>query len=170
MKCGGHCENVKQQMGDYHLNSHMFAIVMGGCDIVLGEEWLHTLGPITMNFQELYISFIKDSHTYMPHGIKANPLEIISLHRMEKLLRKGHADIISQLHDLQLCESEAPNPPSEMKKVLYTYSSVFDLPTGLPPSRGEHDHNIPLIPSSQPPNVCPYNYPFALNNEIEKII
>jgi hypothetical protein len=36
MKCGGRCENVCLQIGDYHLKSHMFAIDMGGCDIVLG--------------------------------------------------------------------------------------------------------------------------------------
>jgi hypothetical protein len=50
MKCGGHCENVHLQIGDYHLKSHMFAIDMGGCDIVLGVEWLRTLGPILMDF------------------------------------------------------------------------------------------------------------------------
>ena len=64
-KCGGHFENVKLQMGDYHLKTCMFVIDMGGCDIVLGAEWLHTLGPITMDFQELYMSFVKDSHTYL---------------------------------------------------------------------------------------------------------
>jgi hypothetical protein len=35
MKCGGHCENVRRQISDYHLKSHMFSIDMGGCDIVL---------------------------------------------------------------------------------------------------------------------------------------
>ena len=57
MKCEGRCENVKLHMGDYQLKTHMFAIHMGGCDIVLGVEWLRTLGLITMDFQELYISF-----------------------------------------------------------------------------------------------------------------
>jgi hypothetical protein len=38
MKCGGCCENVHLQVGDYHLKSHMFAIDMGGCDIVLGAD------------------------------------------------------------------------------------------------------------------------------------
>jgi hypothetical protein len=42
MKCGGHCENVCLQIGQYHLKSHMFSIDMGGCDIVLGVEWLHS--------------------------------------------------------------------------------------------------------------------------------
>jgi hypothetical protein len=48
MKCGGRCENVKLQMGDYHLKTHMFFISMGGCDIFLGVEFLRTLGPITI--------------------------------------------------------------------------------------------------------------------------
>lgn len=29
MKCGRRCENVKFQMGDYSLNTHMFSIEMG---------------------------------------------------------------------------------------------------------------------------------------------
>jgi hypothetical protein len=57
MKCGGHCENLSLQMGDYSLETHMFYIEMGGCGIVLGIELLWTLGPITMDFYELYMSF-----------------------------------------------------------------------------------------------------------------
>ena len=52
LKCGGQCENVKLKMGDYHLKYHMFAIDMGGCDVVLGVEWLRTLGPLPMDFKE----------------------------------------------------------------------------------------------------------------------
>lgn len=29
---------------------------------------------------------------------------------------------------------------------------------------------MPLVPGAQPPNVHPFRYPFAQNNEIEKII
>jgi hypothetical protein len=57
MKCGGRCENVCLQIGQYHLKSHMFSIDMGGCDIVLSVEWLHTLGPILMDFKELTMQF-----------------------------------------------------------------------------------------------------------------
>jgi hypothetical protein len=38
MKCGGCCENVHLQIGDYHLKYHMFSINMVYCDIVLGSE------------------------------------------------------------------------------------------------------------------------------------
>jgi hypothetical protein len=50
MKCGGNCENVRFQMGDYSLKPHMFSIEMGGPNIILGVEWLQTLGLITMDF------------------------------------------------------------------------------------------------------------------------
>jgi hypothetical protein len=35
------------------MTSLMFSIDMGGCDIVLGIEWLSTLGPILIDFKEL---------------------------------------------------------------------------------------------------------------------
>jgi hypothetical protein len=53
MKFRGHCENVCLQICKYHMKYHIFSINMGGCDIVLGEEWLRTLGPILMDFKEL---------------------------------------------------------------------------------------------------------------------
>jgi hypothetical protein len=64
MKCGGHCENVKLQMGDYNMKTHMFSISMGRCDTILGFEWPRTLGPITLDYQELYMSFTQEAHTY----------------------------------------------------------------------------------------------------------
>ena len=50
MKFEGRCENIKLQMCNYHKKTHIFSIEMGGCNIVLGVEWIYTLGPITMNF------------------------------------------------------------------------------------------------------------------------
>jgi hypothetical protein len=57
MKCGGCCENVRLQISHYNLKSYMFSIDMGGCDIVLGAEWIHTLCPITMDFKDLTMQF-----------------------------------------------------------------------------------------------------------------
>jgi hypothetical protein len=50
MKCGGHCENLCIQIRHYQMESHIFSIDMGGCDIMLGDKCLHTLGPILMEF------------------------------------------------------------------------------------------------------------------------
>ena len=44
-------------MGDYNLRSDMFALPLGGCDVVLGAQWLRTLGPILWDFAELWMQF-----------------------------------------------------------------------------------------------------------------
>ena len=104
MKCEGHCENIKLQMGDYHLKTHMFTINMGDYDIVLGVEWLHTLGPMTMDFHELYMRFKQNDHMHTLCGIQAGSPSIISSHRMEKLLKKGHHGVITQFNAIQAIE------------------------------------------------------------------
>jgi len=53
MKCGGCCENVCLQIGQYHMKSHIFSLDMGGCNIVLGVDWIRNLGLILMDFKEL---------------------------------------------------------------------------------------------------------------------
>jgi hypothetical protein len=152
MKCGGHCENVRLQIGDYHLKSHMFSIDMGGCDIVLGADWLRTLGPILMDFK----------------GITIGSPEIISSHHMEKLLKKGHFGVIAQLHAIQAIET--PSIPQDLQAILSKHQFAFSTPQGLPPSRGVHDHSIPLVPRRLPPNIHLYRHPFSQKNEIEKMV
>ena len=43
---------------DYNLHSDMFSLPLGGCDVVLGTQWLHTLGPILWDFVELWMQFL----------------------------------------------------------------------------------------------------------------
>jgi hypothetical protein len=168
MKCGGCCENVRLQIGDYHLKSHMFAIDMGGCDIVLGADWLRTLGPILMDFKYLTMQFDKEGHQYKFQGITAGSPEIISSHRMEKLLKKGHSGVIAQLHAIQA--TKTPSVSQDLQAILSKHQLVFSTPQGLPPSCGVHDHSIPLVPGSLPPNIRSYRHPFSQKNEIEKMV
>jgi hypothetical protein len=105
MKCGGRCENVSLKIGQNHMKSHMFAIDMGGCDIFLGVKWLRTLGPILINFKELTMQFNQEGQQYKFQVITTGSPEIISSHRMEKILKKGHSDIITQLHSIHTSET-----------------------------------------------------------------
>jgi hypothetical protein len=144
MKCGGSCENVHLQIFEYHLQAHMFVIIMGGCDIVLGTEWLRTLGPIVMDFKELTMQFDQEGQQYKFQGIIVGSPEIISSHRMEKLLKKGHSSIIAQLHAIQA--TETPFVSQDLQSILSKHQVVFSTSQGLPPSHGVHDHPIPLVP------------------------
>jgi hypothetical protein len=168
MKCAGRCENVCLQIGDYHLKSHKFAINMGDCDIVLGAEWLRTLGPILMDFKDLTIQFDQEGHQYKFQGITPGSPEIISSHRMEKLLKKSHYGVIAQLHAIQA--KKTPSVLQDLQDILSKQQLVFSTPEGLPPSRGVHDHSIPLVQGILPPNIYLYRHPFSQKNEIEKMV
>jgi hypothetical protein len=168
MKCGGHFENARLQIGDYHLKSHMFSIDMGGCDIVLGADWLRNLDPILMDFKELTMQFDQEGLQYKFQGINVGSLEIIISHRMEKMLKKVHSGVISQLHAIQAIET--PFVPQDLQSILSKHQAIFSTPQGLPPSRGVHDHSIPLVSGSLPPNIRPYRHPFSPKNEIEKMV
>jgi hypothetical protein len=126
MKCGGCCEYVCLQIGDYHLKSHMFAIDMGGYDIKLGAEWLRTLGHILMDFKELTMQFDQEGHQYKFQGITVGSPEIISSHRMETMLKKFHSSVIAQLHAIQA--TETPSVPQDLQAILSKHQLVFSTP------------------------------------------
>jgi hypothetical protein len=114
------------------------------------------------------MQFDQEGHQYKFQGIMANSPEVISSHRMEKFLKKGHSSVIAQLHAIQA--TETPPVLEYLQALLSKHQMVFSTPQGLPPSSGVHDHSIPLIPRSLPPNIHPYCHPFSQKNEIEKMV
>ncbi|MCO5592680.1 hypothetical protein L7F22_046683 [Adiantum nelumboides] len=49
---------------------------------------------------------------------------------------------------------------------IHTEDRGNEIPKELPPSHGEDDHKIELIPGSSPPNRPPYRVPYAQQEEI----
>ena len=48
----GKFHNINLSMGEYVLNSPMISIPMVGVDVVLGVQWLQSLGTVAFNFQK----------------------------------------------------------------------------------------------------------------------
>jgi hypothetical protein len=112
----------------------------------------------------------QEAHTYTLRGLQAGSLEIINSHRMEKLLNKGHHGVNSQFNSIKVTKQALEVVPHSLQHILDKYPKVFEVPTALPPSRGKHDHRIPLLLGIQPPKLCPYKYPFSQKNEIEHMV
>jgi hypothetical protein len=55
INCSGKCNKINLTMGEYVMNSPTIAIPMGGADVVLGIQWLQSLGIVDFNFQELFM-------------------------------------------------------------------------------------------------------------------
>ena len=168
VSCSGKCHSIKLSMGDYQLDTPMYAISMGAADIVLGVQWLTTLGTIEMNFQELFMRFQSQGKVVELRGLKAKFPQLVSSHQMQKLLKKGANGFVAQLCSLEVSQSRALTHP-DLQEIIDHHSVIFDIPKGLPPKR-DHEHAIQLVPGSQPPNIRPYRYPHIQKSEIEKIV
>jgi hypothetical protein len=57
INCSRKCHNIKLNMGEYLLDIPKISIQMGGVDIVLGFQWLQSLGTMAINFQDLFMRF-----------------------------------------------------------------------------------------------------------------
>ena len=75
-------------MGEYILNSPMFSIPMGGNYVVLGFQWLQSLGTIAFNFQEIFLNFFLEGKEVELRGIAGKPGNIISSNGMKNILKK----------------------------------------------------------------------------------
>jgi hypothetical protein len=53
----GKFNKINLTMGESVMNSPMIAIPMGGENVVLGIQWLQSLGTVAFNFQELFMKF-----------------------------------------------------------------------------------------------------------------
>jgi hypothetical protein len=156
-------------MGEYVMNIPMISIPMGGVDVVLGVQWLQSLGTMDFNFQEIFMKFSLEGKEIELMGITGKPNKVISSNGKTKLLKKGHQGVIVQLCSLDV-QTSKPSIPLDLQGIIDKYSKLLeDIPRGRPPTRN-HDHSIHLIPGSVPPNIMPYRYPYAQKSEIEHMV
>eukprot|EP01018_Ginkgo_biloba_P012286 Gb_00684 [translate_table: standard] len=169
ISCGGKCHNVKINMGDNNLTTTMYAILVGGVDVVLGVQWLETLGNITMNFKQHCMRFKLEGIQYQLNGFVPPPSQVINFHRMEKLIKKGFHGLIARCYILEGREEQEATPP-ELQEVLIQHNKVFEnLPKELPQNR-EHDHAIELLSGNNPSNIILYRYLYQQKGEIERLV
>ena len=129
----GKCPNINLSMGEYVLKIPMISIPIGGVDVVLGVQWLQSLGNISFNFQELFMKFIWEENEFELRGIEVKPCMIMRSRTMTKLLSKQQRGVIAQLCSLDVQTSKLAVSP-DLQKVIDKYSKVFDTPKGLPPT------------------------------------
>ena len=115
-------------MGDYNLCYDIFSLPLGGCDVVLGTQWLRTIGPILWDFAELWMQFSINGTKHTLRGLQPGSLNLIHSHQMENLLKKSSHGVIAQLHFIQMQPSEVSKTPLDLQQILDQYACVFAEP------------------------------------------
>jgi hypothetical protein len=169
INCSGKFHKINITIGEYVMNSSMISIPMGGVDVVLGVQWLKSLGTVSFNFKEIFMKFSLEGKEFELKGITGKPSKVVSSNGMKKILKKENHGVIVQLFSLDV-QTSKPYIPLDLQGIIDKHSKVFEyIRRGLPPTH-DHDHVIHLIHGSAYPNIGPYRYPYAQKSEIEHMV
>ena len=138
---------------------------VAACHLILGVQWLETIGPIEMDYQQLMMTYKAGEETYTFQGLKHTPLAALSDKEFNFVQGSGF------LFQISLSPNNfQPNLYlGDIIQILTEFSNVFKPPMSLPPKR-PHDHYIPLQPNTHPVNIRPYRYPYYQKTQIEKMV
>ncbi|KAL5542906.1 hypothetical protein UlMin_010616 [Ulmus minor] len=142
---------------------------LGSSEAILGVQWLETLGMTRTNWKTQVMKFMLGNESVTLRGDPSLGKTLVSLKAMMRTIKHEGAGILMECNQFEgLCEV-SPEVPPNLNQVLAKYELVFNMPMGLPPTRG-HEHSILLKDGSQPVSVRPYRYPHAQKDEIERLI
>lgn len=162
------CRNFQWEMQGTIFQADMRILQLKGCDMVLGIQWLATLGPVKWDFKNLCMEFVLNNKRHVLRGGRRDEVLLVGPEKMQKMLQKQPQGAVAQICMLQaMTKDEEKDRPQELGKLLTEFADIFQEPKGLPPAR-THDHCIPLKPGAEPTNMRPYRYPYFQKTEIEK--
>ncbi|CAJ2651205.1 unnamed protein product [Trifolium pratense] len=194
----GRCKELEVYIGDFKIKPDVHLFELGGIDIVLGIEWLKTLGDTIINWKQQTMSFWafgKWVTLKNKGGCKRSNVALQSILGKPKPKKKGLMWEIEGVEPKvvrELIKSESPH--LELEEVLGKYADFFrttcesalsesqhqELEVVLGeyasvfqtpsslPPRREKEHAINLIEGHGAVSVRPYRYPHHHKNEIEK--
>lgn len=73
---------------------------MGEMDVVLGMKWLHAIGEFTLNLRVTEMKFEVDSKKHVLRGMLDGSLRVLSLRRMERLIRHDQVEWAAKCYTL----------------------------------------------------------------------
>ncbi|KAJ1699965.1 hypothetical protein LUZ63_008477 [Rhynchospora breviuscula] len=165
------CESLQFSIQGYEFTKDVRLLSVQGYDMILGLDWLMSLGPMSIDWSKGRLEFNNNGQE-VKLQVKSEIAEVKIMEGKLNVARevgRGSDLLIAHLFMVDEQQHVTGAIHSKLKKVIEEYSSVFEEPMGLPPKRGV-DHNIPLLPEAQPINLRPYRYSYFQKLEIEKII
>ncbi|XP_061356120.1 uncharacterized protein LOC133300572, partial [Gastrolobium bilobum] len=176
LTCSAMCQSVPLNIQCNKFPLDLFVLELQGADIVLGVQWLATLGPILTDYHNMTIGFTHQGKHVSLHGDQRIAASLITSSQLQKLLTQKSLDSCLMCLSVVTTPKTATLPPPtsvdqnpDVQQLLDQYRDVFATPSSLPPDR-PNNHKIQLISDAKPVQVRPYRYPHFQKNEIEKLV
>ena len=182
LSCVAECKGLAWTLQGTKFITDVLILPLGNCDMVLGVQWLETLGEIKWDFKELRMEFQVQGKKHVLRGSTSQvELKAISSKQMGKLLNCSAECSLIQINCMHLekngnsqCFANSVNVeqqvevPKEVQLLLNRYDHLFQEPKQLPPHRN-HDHQIPLKEGVSAVNVRPYRHSTLQKDVVERM-
>lgn len=159
----------------------LFVLLIWGLDVVLGMQWLRTLGPCVHDHNELTMEFQWKGKRVKLAGNAMQNTKPMTFSQLNSIIQEGGVSGLATLNRIddehekkcEECGTEIDQLegalPIAAKGLIRQYQKVFEEPKQLPPVRNI-DHQIHLQPGTNPINVRPYRYPYFQKDIMEKLV
>lgn len=87
LKGNGRCKWVLIQAQGVPIKVDFYLSCLGGCDAVLGAQWLRTLAPVVWDFSSLSMSFKDNDKEYFLNGIPTSDSLVVGPAQLAKDMR-----------------------------------------------------------------------------------
>jgi hypothetical protein len=90
VECVDRVPNLEMKLGNYTVRDTFYVVDLSDTDVVLGFQWMITLGKITTNYQNLEMGFrYQDGKKVVLRGMSIGAPRTVSAKRMERIFRHG---------------------------------------------------------------------------------
>ena len=168
LHCTSVCEAISLDIQSTQFTFDLYVLPISGTNIVLGVQWLKSLGPILTDYNTLCMKFFHGGRLVELFGDNESTLGLLSPSQFHRLSRTQGVGLYCHITTVQADPN--PTPTQDLHPAIQTlfnrFHTLFQHPQSLPPKR-EMDRHIQLLPHSTSVNVHPYRYPHFQKCEIE---
>lgn len=161
LHCQQLCPTVPVMIQNIEFTIDLHILPLCGANLVLGVQWLRSLGPILTDYTTLSMKFLHQGRIIKFKGEDTSILQPLSPTQVRLLVRTAGASAYFHITlnpiDLPSSDKSQHTPLPAIQSLLTLFASLFQTPQALLPSQPT-DHHIQLAPNSDPVHVRPYRY------------
>lgn len=161
----GICKGVELQLQSVMITTNFIVLEPGSADVILGIQWLRTLGRCEVDWENQELSFMTKAGRVTLQGDVMSD-KVIKEPSVEYSGIEWNGTKMTMFATIAKAEPAASPMITEL---LNKYATVFTEPTELPPIRG-FEHVIRFWDGTKPISVRPYRYPHSHMETIEQMV
>ncbi|KAA0038305.1 ty3-gypsy retrotransposon protein [Cucumis melo var. makuwa] len=159
----GICESLEVQMKNWTVKEDFLPLELGGVDVILGMQWLYSLGVTICDWKNLTLTFYDSEKQICIKGDPSLTKARVSLKNLVKTWEEHDHGYLIECRSIEVAElkelmtshkEEKEETEEKLIPILNQFSDIFEWPEKLPPRR-IIEHHIHLKEGTNPINVRP---------------